>query len=259
MSGDKLADIRVFLGRSGSGKGLAVRRAISETKPKRLIVYDVYDEYGDLLDGVELVKLPELISRLKGLEYQNGQDVGKLAGFAYRVMPGSGAGLFEKERDEFNFLCQVVFVVGALTFLAEELSNVTSAVNPPAWWRKITSQGRHRRLSVIGVSQRAAGIDKMLLTNATELRASGFRYKEDCRASAVELGISYDDVRLLRKEKIEGGAVCTAWRVLEDGVPVLVVTRVDGRGVKEVVVSYDEGSTLLRGGSISGFFARGKK
>lgn len=165
--------IEAYIGASGSGKGVSINRRLKELKAAghltRLLIWDPRDEY-----GVWAPRYSEFSSLLGAFKHAKGGPV------RARFVPGPSV----KLPDAFDFVCRLAFQAGALVFLAEELSDVTTASHAPASWRQVITQGRHKALHVLGAAQRPALIDKTFLGNCTYIRCFTLRYADDRRAMA---------------------------------------------------------------------------
>lgn len=173
--------IEAYIGASGSGKGVSINRRLRELKPARLLIWDPRNEYDGHARKYD--KLADLVRALRG---------GR--GFKARFVPGAGANLGEA----FGLLCQVAFAAGDLVFLAEELSDTTTASHAPPAWRQVITQGRHQGLHIIGAAQRPALIDKTFLGNATYIRCFTLRYRNDRVAMAQALDVDESQVSALQ-------------------------------------------------------------
>lgn len=189
--------IEAYIGASGSGKGVSIAQRLKSLKPRRLLVWDPRAEYSHHADKVET--LPDLLKR-----------VGKAAGgkFALRYVPGPSM----KLSDAFGFVCTLAFRSGDLVFVAEELSDVTSASLAPPAWKQCVTQGRHQGLHIIAAAQRPALIDKTLLGNCTYIRCFTLRYREDRAAMARAMDVDEQRITELQTTHTEGA---TTIRYLE--------------------------------------------
>lgn len=189
---DKRANITLVVGSSGSGKSLWVK-SLLPTLPRPMFVFDPMREYGDF--GGHHVTLASLIAGVK-----NGGQV-----FIFR--PSQRA--IEKQ---FDMLCRVALAVPGCTLIAEELSFVTKAGYSPAGWREVITTGRHYGLTVIGITQRPALVDKTILSNATVIRVGRLNSAGDKKTMADALDVPLDELRALRKlhwlaKDMDSGAV----------------------------------------------------
>ena len=185
------ARIEGYIGASGSGKGVSIKRRLTQLRPRRLVIWDPRDEYADQAAAVRT--LADLVAVVR----QAGAGPVRV-----RFVPGS-----IKLGPAFELVCRLVFEAGELVFLAEELSDVTTASHAPPAWRRLTTQGRHKGLHLIGAAQRPTLIDKTFLANCTRLRCGALGYDADRRAMALELDVRPELVAALESIELQGGGV----------------------------------------------------
>jgi hypothetical protein len=183
--------IEAYIGATGSGKGVSIKRRLDALKPKRLLIWDPRDEYGKYAPAVTDAKALVQAWHLKSGPVKT------------RYVAGDGKPLAE----QFDLVCRLAFAAGNLVFLAEELSDVTKPSWAPAAWRRIITQGRHQGLMVLGAAQRPALIDKSFLGGCTYIRAFNLRYDDDRRAMAKALDVVQARVDALRTLKDARGTV----------------------------------------------------
>lgn len=175
---DKRANITLVVGSSGSGKSLWVKSRL-DALPRPLIVFDPMREYSR--HGMNCNTLALLIAGAKG---------------------GAQSLIYvPKQRDiekQFDVLCGVALALPGCTLIAEELSFVTKAGYSPPRWREVITTGRHRGMTVIGVTQRPALVDKTILSNATVIRVGRLNSAGDKKTMADALDVSVDVLRELR-------------------------------------------------------------
>lgn len=187
MSATNKPNIRAFIGASGSGKGVSVNAELRALKPKRLLIWDPRDEYG--AHAEKCTSLPQLVGAFR----KAGDGPVRL-----RYVPGAALSL----PDAFGLVCALAFEAGNLVFVAEELSDVTSASRALPAWRRVITQGRWKALVVLGAAQRPALIDKTFLGNCTYIRCFTLRYAEDRREMARALDVPQEQVNEL--QTVEG-------------------------------------------------------
>jgi hypothetical protein len=172
MAADLDAEIWGVMAASGSGKGVWLKQQLFERKPARLVIWDFKNEYGPF------GKLIPSLGQVRKLMIAAG-DSGPLA---IRYKPQS----FDMKamRAEFEALCTLVQAWENCWFLAEELSNVTMPSWAPPAWRMMTTGGRHEGITIIGVSQNPALIDKTFLSNCTLIHVG--QLHEHAHRNAVE-------------------------------------------------------------------------
>lgn len=168
-----------YIGASGSGKGVSINRRLRELQPQRLLVWDPRDEYG--AHAHRFNNLQALVAAWR----KAGSGPIRARYVCGSALPMAAA---------FGIVCTLAFEAGNLVFVAEELSDVTSASQAPPAWRRVMTQGRHRALHVIGAAQRPALIDKTFLGNCTAIRCFTLRYREDRRAMAAALDVDEGQV-----------------------------------------------------------------
>lgn len=182
--------IEAYVGASGSGKGVSLGRRLAELKPDRLLIWDPRNEYA---------KQAPAYTSLQALV----QAFAKAGAGPIRARFVAGDSLpLEKA---FAIVCRLAFDAGNLVFLAEELSDVTSASQAPPAWRKCITQGRHQGLHVMAAAQRPALIDKTLLGNCTYIRCFTLRYEDDRRAMAKAMDVDQARIAALRTVKDHRG------------------------------------------------------
>lgn len=179
------ARIWAVLGASGTGKGLWIKQQLRTLKPKRLIVWDFMDEYGEFAPAyASLEAIRKAMIAAKGGPFK-----------ARYVARGAG----EKAlRREFEVLCELVYAWGQCMFIAEELSNVTTPSWAPGAWRKMSTSGRHCGVHIIGTSQTPALVDKTFLANCTLVHISALRTNSHREYVAQNIDVDVDEIKALK-------------------------------------------------------------
>lgn len=184
--------IEAYIGSSGSGKGVSLNARLQELKPTRLLIWDPRNEYGKHAPAA-----PSLAHLVGAFKHARGGNVRQ------RFVAGPDMPLDKA----FGAVCKLAFAAGNLVFLAEELSDVTSASQAPPAWRQVITQGRHQGLHVMAAAQRPALIDKTLLGNCTYVRCFGLRYRDDRRAMAQAMDVDEARIQALRTVKTGSSVV----------------------------------------------------
>lgn len=179
------ADIAAVFGGSGSGKSAHVKQRIAKEKPARLLVWDPMGEYGDF--GLRVASLSDCLARVKA--------AGTKGRFALIYTP---RGDTEARRQQFDVFCKLAFAAGRVFLVAEELNNVTRPSWAPAGWQDVSSRGRHRGMTVLGVSQRPASVDKDFFSNATRVRSGRLNFDDDIRVLANVLRVPAERIADLK-------------------------------------------------------------
>lgn len=187
------ADINGFLGASGSGKTTAVMNEIKARKFKRLLVWDKKGEFAAEGYGQPIRSMKAVFALLR--------KAGARGGFQICYIP---RGDFKTQQKQFDLLCQVAFAVKNLAFVAEELSDVTSASHAPDGWRQLTTQGRTEGVTIYGLSQSPAQIDKNFFGNCTRVRTGRLNFDNHIKTMANCMSCDGNEIRnLLAGEYIQ--------------------------------------------------------
>jgi len=140
----------LIIGKRGSGKSYLVKKMIAELR--RLLVYDIMSEYrGGIVFGTETMT-----------EFRSfwGWTYKKDFRFIYRPI---------QPKEEIDYLARLVFALGNMTFVVEEIDSICSAYDLPETFSKIIARGRHRNISLIGVTPAPFGIHRDLTRQAKEI------------------------------------------------------------------------------------------
>lgn len=183
--GLKRADVRAFVGSTGSGKGVGINQALDALKPTRLIVFDPLKEYGER--GIVSSDVRVVIAAMKKPT------------FKMVWQPDDDTDFDSKEfKLQFAALCKIVFSVGDLVFLVEELELVTRPTWAPAAWRNCTKRGRHQRLVILAATQRPADADKAFWSSCMYVRCHAMRESGDIDRMAKALKVPYEQIDKLQ-------------------------------------------------------------
>ncbi|WP_321797115.1 hypothetical protein [Burkholderia sp. BCC1988] len=167
------ADIIGVVGASGMGKGLYVKDYLRRLRASRGVLVwsplEDTDDYADVIGGERVDSIAALVAAIR-------------AGKRRLVFVPSHKPTTLKE--QFDRFCRVVWELDGWAVVVEELSNVTMASWAPPAWKKISTAGRHKGLTVIGTSQRPAHVDKDFFGNCTQLRCYRVGYRSDAVAMA---------------------------------------------------------------------------
>lgn len=172
MAADLDAEIIGVMAASGSGKGVWLKQWLVERKPARLVIWDFKDEYD------KFARKARTLGEVRAAMVKAG-DSGPLQ---VRYRPQSFGD--KAMRREFEMLCSLVQAWEGCVYLVEELSNVTMPSWAPPAWRMMTTGGRHEGITIIGVSQNPALIDKTFLSNCTLIHVG--QLHEHAHRNAVE-------------------------------------------------------------------------
>lgn len=181
----KRADVRAYIGATGSGKGVGIREAIKDGKPSRLMIFDPMHEYADLARPVQTVG--QVITAMRAKTW------------AVAWQPPDGTDYDSKGfKMQFDLFCRAAFEAQDCWILVEELELVTRPTWAPPAWRNCTKRGRHNGLTVLGASQRPADCDKAFLSSCTYIRCHALREHGDRVRMAQAMDVKLEQVEALK-------------------------------------------------------------
>lgn len=171
------AKIHAVIGASGTGKSSYIKKELLRNYSQLLVwsPLEDTDDYATFCGGIVVRKITDLVAAVKE--------------GARAIVYWPSAGPDKALKQQFDLFCRVVFECKGAHVLVEELSQVTMPSWAPPAWKKLSTAGRHRGLTLIGVSQRPANIDKDFLGNCTEVRCYRVNYDADAKVMADSLGI----------------------------------------------------------------------
>lgn len=181
----KRADIRAYVGATGSGKGVGINAHLDAIKSRRFVAVDPLREYGGR--GLVVTSAAQVIAALKKPTFSviwQPPDDADYAGAEFKA--------------DFERVCKAVFLVGNLDFLVEELELFTRPTWAPVAWKNCTKRGRHQRLRIIAATQRPADADKAFWSSCTYIRCHALRETEDGQRMARVLKVPYEQIDSLR-------------------------------------------------------------
>lgn len=142
--------IILVLGKRGSGKSYLANKLIENHH--RLFIFDTLSEYEQgVVFGTENWEL--CLEFWRKVYRDNFRLV-------YRPIDP------EAEIDE---ICELLFELGNVTFLVEEIDCYCTAYKIPPAFAHIIQRGRHKNITLIGVTQRPFGVHRLLTSQAKEI------------------------------------------------------------------------------------------
>lgn len=187
MSRARQAEIIAVMGASGSGKTSYVMAELRSRKPSRLLVWDTKREFAEEGFAQPVGTLGEVVDAVAG--------AGRRGGFAISYQPQGDDKAMKKQ---FDLFCRVAFAAKDLTLVAEELADVTTASHAVSGWRRCTSMGRTEGLTIYGLSQRPASVDKHFWGNASMIRTGRLNFDADIKTMSACIGVQPEEVRALK-------------------------------------------------------------
>jgi hypothetical protein len=142
--------IELIFGKRGSGKSYLARHRLKEFS--RYLVYDTLGEYEE---GVVFDNIPAL------------------AAFWKKVYAGNFRIIYQPldPNAEFEQVCNLVWTCGNMAFMIEEIdcfcSNLTSSLDVA--FKSIIQRGRHKDITLIGVTQRPFSIARLITSQAKKM------------------------------------------------------------------------------------------
>jgi len=164
------------IGATGVGKSSFIKGE-KLRKYDRLLVWsplEETDDYQSFCGGEVTDRVSEFVQAVKG-------------GVKSVIFVPSGKDSLIKA--QFDHFCRVAWLLPGSHVLVEELSGVTMPSYAPPAWKKLSTAGRHKGLTIIGASQRPAHIDKDFLGNCSEIRCYRVNYDADAKVMADSLKI----------------------------------------------------------------------
>lgn len=175
------AHIYGVMGSTGSGKSLYVKTELLKKSHTRLAVWDFKREYHTVADLVT-------------------ESIGAaVAAMSKRRFKVAFRPSFNKEirARQFNVFCKAVWEAKDTLCIVEELAMVTTPQRAPEGWQQLTCTGRSEGITIVGLSQRPAQVDKDFFDNCTELHTGFLAGKRSRQVMAEELGVPESDIAAL--------------------------------------------------------------
>lgn len=142
--------IILIIGKRGSGKSYLAKKLIANER--RLLVYDIMSEYTQgIVFGTES---NIMFRRLWKKTYRGNFRL------IYRPI---------RPKQEIEMLADLVFALGYMTFLVEEIDSICTSFEIPEIFGRIVQRGRHRNITLIGVTPAPFGINRDLTRQAKEI------------------------------------------------------------------------------------------
>lgn len=180
------AEIQAVMGASGSGKTSYVMDELRRRKPSRLLVWDTKREFANEGHAEPVENLGELVAVVV--------KAGKRGGFKLSYQPKGDDKAMKKQ---FDLFCRLAFEAKNLTMVAEELADVTTASYAVAGWRRCTSMGRTEGLTIYGLSQRPASVDKHFWGNASLIRTGRLNFAADIKTMSNAIGVKDSEIKAM--------------------------------------------------------------
>jgi len=140
----------LIFGKRGSGKSFLAHKVVQDEK--KLVVFDIMSEYenGVIFDA------------------ENYEDCLR---FWRKVYRGRFRLIYRplKPDEEIDKICELVYILGNCCFLVEEIDCYCSSHRISDQFAAIIQRGRHKNITLIGVTQRPYGVNLLLTSQAKEI------------------------------------------------------------------------------------------
>jgi len=148
----KRNEVTIVVGRKGCGKSTLSASLIKSVR--RVVVLDPQNEYNVGVKVNSLHAFVDVITR-----YRFSDDM-KITYFPEDMT---------NRKKWFDGICKIVYAVGNLTFVIEELGLFMSATSFPEEFAKLVMSSRHKRINIVGITQRATKIPRDLRSQADKI------------------------------------------------------------------------------------------
>ena len=166
----------LILGQRGSGKSYLAGEMLACYS--RYLIYDTLGEYSR---GVIFLSLAEL-KAFWGKTYSGN--------FRLIYQPVNPI-------EDFDEVCDLVYELGDMMFLVEEIDTFCSSQTISTSFANIIQRGRHKDITLIGVSQRPYGINRLITSQAKEIYSFLHREPRDVDYLKFFIGSEAERVRSL--------------------------------------------------------------
>ena len=152
--------IILIFGKRGTGKSYLANKLIAAER--RLVIFDTLSEYETrvVFDSEYTYQFKEFWRRTYRGNFR----------LIYRPLKP------DAEIDEIAELC---FILGDLTFLVEEIDCYCTSFQISDSFAHVVQRGRHKNITLIGVTQRPFGIHRLLTSQAKEIYIFGTNEPRD--------------------------------------------------------------------------------
>ncbi len=140
--------IILIFGKRGSGKSYLANKLISQEQ--KLLIFDTLSEY---TEGVVFEDYPKFAEFWK-LVYRHPYRL------IYRPL---------KPTEEINTIAGLVYTIGDCCLLVEEIDCYCTSYQIGDEFAHVIQRGRHKNITLIGVTQRPYGIHRLLTSQAKEI------------------------------------------------------------------------------------------
>ena len=164
----------IIIGKRGSGKSYLANKLIENER--RLLVFDTLGEYqsGVVFDAEYAERFKEFWRHVYRGNFR----------LIYRPL---------KPDAEIDDIAELVFLLGNMTFLVEEVDCYCTSYQISDAFAHIIQRGRHKDITLIGVTQRPYGIHRLLTSQAKELYVFSTNEPRDIDYLKTLLGVEVEE------------------------------------------------------------------
>jgi len=170
---DNEKKIILIFGKRGSGKSYLANKQIESES--RFVIFDTISEYENgVVFGVE--NYDKLLEFWRTVYNQNFRII-------YRPI---------KPKEEIEQIGELVYILGNCCFLVEEIDCYCSPYQISDNFAAIIQRGRHKNITLIGITQRPFGIHRLLTSQAKEIYVFNTNEPRDREYLRILLGQEID-------------------------------------------------------------------
>lgn len=166
--------ITIVIGKRGSGKSYLVKKMIADEK--KLFIWDLMSEYeqGVIFEQETLTKMCQFWQD----HYRRPHRI------IYRPL---------NPKAEMDFIAGCIYSLGDITFVVEEIDAICSTFDMPEVFHAIVQRGRHKNITLIGVTPAPYGIHRNLTRQAKEIYVFNTNEPRDIQYLSNLLGVAIAD------------------------------------------------------------------
>ena len=140
--------IILIFGKRGSGKSYLAQKLLEDEQ--RVLIFDTLSEYTEGVVFEDYEEFTEFWRKIYQHPYQ----------LIYRPL---------KPDEEIETIADLVYTIGNICFLVEEIDCYCTAYKIGESFAHVIQRGRHKNITLIGVTQRPFGIHRLLTSQAKEI------------------------------------------------------------------------------------------